>query len=127
MSDVRIEHDAEHDQIFAGIEENESRLDAVRARAYELFESRGKVEGNEVDDWLQAERDVMALEAVAHTDTASEQRREAAPPLPTAVFADPVSTMPTKSIRTLHVPVYAKNEAVTPLAAANAGTAELRL
>ena len=127
MSDVRIEYDAERDQLFASDDENESRLEAVRARAYELFESRGKIEGNEVEDWLQAERDVMALEAIAITDEASEDRLEAAPALPTAVFAEPVARISRHSVRPVHSPKYAMNESVTPLAAAKAGTPELRL
>jgi len=30
----------------------------VRRRAYELFEARGRQSGHELDDWLQAEREV---------------------------------------------------------------------
>jgi hypothetical protein len=30
----------------------------IRRRAYELFERRGRGEGQEVDDWLQAEREL---------------------------------------------------------------------
>lgn len=30
----------------------------VRRRAYELFEARGREPGHELDDWLQAEREV---------------------------------------------------------------------
>ena len=30
----------------------------VRRRAYELFESRGRQPGREVEDWLEAEREV---------------------------------------------------------------------
>lgn len=34
--------------------------DEIRRRAYELFEERGGVPGNEHEDWLQAEREVLA-------------------------------------------------------------------
>jgi hypothetical protein len=27
----------------------------IRRRAYQLYEQRGRIEGNDVDDWLQAE------------------------------------------------------------------------
>ena len=37
----------------------ERRLEDVRRRAYELFELRGREAGREVEDWLQAERDVF--------------------------------------------------------------------
>jgi hypothetical protein len=32
--------------------------DAVRGRAYEIYEKRGEEPGSEVDDWLQAEREL---------------------------------------------------------------------
>lgn len=31
---------------------------AIALRAYELFEQRGKEPGHEIDDWLQAEKEV---------------------------------------------------------------------
>ena len=33
-------------------------LEQIRARAHELFEQRGREEGHDVDDWLQAEAEV---------------------------------------------------------------------
>lgn len=33
--------------------------DEIRQRAYEIFEQRGQGTGNEADDWLAAEREVM--------------------------------------------------------------------
>lgn len=33
---------------------------AIRARAYEIWERRGRPEGAGHDDWLQAEREIMA-------------------------------------------------------------------
>jgi Protein of unknown function (DUF2934) len=32
----------------------------IRERAYELYEERGRVTGQENEDWLQAEREVLA-------------------------------------------------------------------
>ena len=32
--------------------------DCIRRRAYELFEARGRQAGHELDDWLQAEREI---------------------------------------------------------------------
>ena len=34
--------------------------DEIRRRAYEIFEERGGVPGNEHEDWLRAEREVLA-------------------------------------------------------------------
>lgn len=33
-------------------------LELIRARAYQLFELRGRVPGHEIEDWLCAEREV---------------------------------------------------------------------
>jgi Protein of unknown function (DUF2934) len=32
--------------------------DLIRKRAYQLFEARGWPQGHELDDWLQAEREI---------------------------------------------------------------------
>ena len=32
--------------------------DRIRRRAYELFEARGRLSGHELDDWLEAEREI---------------------------------------------------------------------
>jgi hypothetical protein len=32
--------------------------DLIRKRAYELFEARGRELGHELEDWLQAEREI---------------------------------------------------------------------
>ena len=37
---------------------NEWLLALIRARAYELFEIRGRDDGRALDDWLQAEREI---------------------------------------------------------------------
>jgi Protein of unknown function (DUF2934) len=33
----------------------------IRRRAYELYEGRGREEGHELDDWLQAEQEITHL------------------------------------------------------------------
>jgi hypothetical protein len=33
--------------------------ESVRRRAYELYEQRGRIEGFALDDWLQAEREIL--------------------------------------------------------------------
>ena len=32
----------------------------IRCRAYELYEQRGREEGHDLDDWLQAESEISA-------------------------------------------------------------------
>ena len=39
----------------------------IRARAYELYEQRGYIDGRSDEDWLQAEREVLARHGHAHT------------------------------------------------------------
>lgn len=39
----------------------EDRLEKIRQRAYELYEARGREEGHDFEDWLQAEAEVEAL------------------------------------------------------------------
>jgi hypothetical protein len=38
--------------------ESEPTEEQIQARAYEIYLERGGVEGNETDDWLQAEREL---------------------------------------------------------------------
>lgn len=44
--------------VFGKVEE---ALDAIRRRAFELFEKRGCAAGADVDDWLQAEKDLFFI------------------------------------------------------------------
>lgn len=39
----------------------------IRVRAYQLYAERGYADGRSEDDWFQAEREVMARHAHAHT------------------------------------------------------------
>lgn len=41
-------------------EPTEEQLDQIRRRAYELYEARGQEEGHDVEDWLQAEAEIIA-------------------------------------------------------------------
>jgi hypothetical protein len=38
---------------------NTTSHDAIRERAYELYESRGREPGQEEQDWLRAEQDIL--------------------------------------------------------------------
>jgi len=37
------------------LDEPDTLEDKIRARAYELYEERGKEDGHDLDDWLKAE------------------------------------------------------------------------
>jgi hypothetical protein len=41
------------------------RLELVRLRAYDLYERRGKEDGHDLDDWLQAESEIVRTKATA--------------------------------------------------------------
>lgn len=38
------------------------RMEQIRQRAYELYEARGREEGRDIDNWLQAEAEIEAFE-----------------------------------------------------------------
>lgn len=37
-----------------------SREEQIRTRAYQLYEQRGKLEGHDMEDWLQAEAERLS-------------------------------------------------------------------
>jgi len=39
----------------------------IQQRAYELYEQRGRTEGHDLDDWLQAESEIKGTQANAAT------------------------------------------------------------
>ena len=43
----------------------EQKLEEIRSRAYELYESRGREDGHDLEDWLQAEIDITATASAA--------------------------------------------------------------
>ena len=46
-------------------ESNVEVLEKIRLRAYELYEQRGRGEGQDVEDWLKAESEVIAKRVAA--------------------------------------------------------------
>jgi hypothetical protein len=38
---------------------SQEQLEKIQQRAYELYEARGREEGHDIDDWLQAEDEVV--------------------------------------------------------------------
>ncbi len=52
--------------------------DNIRMRAYQLFEQRGYEPGHDLDDWLQAEAEVMRKKPNPRADLNTNLRRVAA-------------------------------------------------
>ena len=53
---------------FSDVGSQELTQDIIRTRAYQLFEQRGCEHGHDLDDWIQAEAEVMGKKPSAHTD-----------------------------------------------------------
>jgi Protein of unknown function (DUF2934) len=45
--------------------ETQGLQDKIRQRAYELYEVRGREDGHDVEDWLQAEEEILQQEALS--------------------------------------------------------------
>jgi len=41
------------------------QLEEIRQRAYELYQARGREEGHDLEDWLQAEAEIVAIKTDA--------------------------------------------------------------
>ncbi len=52
----------------------------IRRRAYELYVRRGRHSGRELDDWIQAEREILRAHEDALVDEASEESFPASDP-----------------------------------------------
>ena len=47
--------------------------EAIGRRAYELYLQRGSVAGHELDDWLQAEAELIAAAAASEAQSSSQE------------------------------------------------------
>jgi len=47
--------------------------DRIRRRAYEIYLQRGQEKGSDIEDWLQAEAEILRVERDALVDEASEE------------------------------------------------------
>jgi hypothetical protein len=62
-TEAQINNEADRPNSQTKPEVTESAIsfqEQVRCRAYELYEKRGKEDGHEIDDWVQAESEVTA-------------------------------------------------------------------
>jgi len=48
----------------------------IRLRAYQLYEERGKIEGHALDDWLQAEAEILGAKKHGSKSKRSQRRTE---------------------------------------------------
>jgi hypothetical protein len=51
----------------------------IAEKAYELFQKRGQVHGHDLDDWVEAERHVMATLGARTVSTEPARRRPTSP------------------------------------------------
>ena len=51
-------HAGPYDRAEASEEKSRSRLDRIAQRAYEIYVARGGDQGTQLDDWLEAEREI---------------------------------------------------------------------
>jgi HSP20 family molecular chaperone IbpA len=69
MASVDVKKVNEHDKGELPVfEDLAKRFDEIRHRAFQLFEERGRVWGNELEDWLKAERDTVGPSLAEFTD-----------------------------------------------------------
>lgn len=80
MSNVVVQKIRETNQPRPFLKETIDLLDGVRRRAFELFQRRGAVPGNDVADWLQAEREIFQVPSLELSENGSEFRLELALP-----------------------------------------------
>lgn len=67
----------------------------IRARAYEIYELRGGQPGREAQDWLRAEREVLAF-LIAGESTRAEERESRSSPAETVSAIGQPTGAPTK-------------------------------
>ena len=58
------------------------RRERIAARAYELFQARGREDGRDLEDWLQAEAELLTGLAESTSDETSSETRLPAPRVP---------------------------------------------
>ena len=59
---------------------NDDPQDIIARRAYELFEERGREDGHDLDDWLQAEDELQAQPASPATARRPQKQNEGVAP-----------------------------------------------
>jgi hypothetical protein len=60
---------------FSNVDSVHLTEEIIRSRAYELFEQRGSEPGHELEDWLQAEAEVIGKKAITRADQSTRLHR----------------------------------------------------
>lgn len=81
MANIAIQKIDSEKPVFAPVlKELTQTFDAIRKRAFELFEHRGGTPGNELDDWIEAEKDLFWVPQAELAETDTEFRIQVAAP-----------------------------------------------
>jgi len=72
MNNVVVQKIRDASQSRPVLKETIDLLNNVRMRAFELFERRGGIPGNDVGDWLQAEKEVFRVPEMELTESDGE-------------------------------------------------------
>jgi HSP20 family protein len=80
MNNVSVQKIRDRNQGGALLQETSELLDRVRTRAFELSQWRGGAPGNDLADWLQAEREIFEVPAADLTENDGEFRIQLALP-----------------------------------------------
>ena len=80
MSNIVVQRIRDANQVPPLMKETNQLLDQVRSRAFELFEKRGRVSGNEMRDWLEAEKEVFRVPDVELAENDGEFQLQLALP-----------------------------------------------
>jgi len=54
--------------------------DKIRERAYEIYQERNGIPGSEIEDWLQAEKELVAIREEAIDESSEESFPASDPP-----------------------------------------------
>jgi len=80
MAPVNVQKIQDANQSQPLLQEMNDLLNSVQTRAFELFEGRGGSAGNDVGDWLQAEREVFQVPNMELAETEGEFQLQLALP-----------------------------------------------
>lgn len=72
MQNIKIQHTADDERALPVFSEVAQRMDAVREKAFELFLRRGATAGNDLQDWITAEQEVLGWPAAELTERNGE-------------------------------------------------------
>jgi len=78
MSKQRKEVSWVSNEVNEEIIRSELAEEIIRNRAYQLFAERGYKHGHDVDDWLQAEAEVIGKKPAARADLSTTMHKTAA-------------------------------------------------